>query len=131
MVEQTKVIFLKVDSRKYGVRIFLKIDTPHIDPEEGGFVQLDLEVDGVKIGHVIIDWQEVVLEQLSRKDNDYLVAHANIDEVDASLKDDDDLTQLIVEAVRKEEGISFAGLGFGIDRTTLDTQFEAWVTKNI
>ena len=131
MQGQTKVIFLKVDSRKYGVRIFLKIDTPHIDPEEGGFVQLDLEVDGVKIGHVIIDWQEPVLEQLSKKDDDYLVAHANIDEVDASLNDDDDLTQLIVEAVRKIEGGSFAGYGFDIDRATFDRNFDKWVKNNL
>ncbi|MCB9819110.1 hypothetical protein H6789_00160 [Candidatus Nomurabacteria bacterium] len=122
-----QIICVKIDSKEYGFRAYAKFWTPFINPGVGGFTNLILQVNGRRIGHVKIDWPRACRVE----EGDYLVAQGNIDEVHAKLPRDADLTQLMVETMRRKKWLYFTGIGPKLDKKRFDEGFDKWVKKNL
>lgn len=125
-------IFLKIDSsHEFGFRAYVAFETRQTNPDIGGFAKLKLLAKGQKVAVVIIDWPRAKLHQGPKGDT-YLVADGHIDQVEPALDEDTDLTQLIVEAMRRQKNwVFFTGHGPEVDRNTFGTQFKTWVEKNL
>ena len=125
-----KRICLQIDSEDRSFRAYACFNTPYVNPGEGGLAKLILQVRGRGVGHVIFDWPRSVRRERPNG-GDFLVAHASLDEVHAKLEETVDLTQLIVEAMRRQKWIFFTGIGPRVSKKDFDARFEAWVTKNL
>ena len=125
-----KKICLQISSEDKSFRAFAILNTKYVNPGEGGFAKLILQVNDKRVGHVIFDWPRASRRELP-SNKDVLVAHAGLDEVHAKLEETVDLTQLIVEAMRRQKWIFFTGIGPRVSKKDFDARFEAWITKNI
>lgn len=121
---------MQIDSEDRSFRAYAIFSTPYVNPGNGGFTKLILQIKGKKVGHVIFDWPRSTRRERPNGDN-FLVAHAGLDEVHANLEDTVDLTQLIVEAMRRRQWVFFTGIGPGVNKKTFDEGFEKWIRQNL
>lgn len=130
MTDETRRIFLKLDSQKYFVMAYLTFDTPYTDPEKGGFKILNFSLNGEKKGTIHIDWVRAEL-RVTENGNGYLVGDCKIAEVYPEPMDSTDIVLLIVSAIQADNPRNFVHRGPGLSRRVFDKKFQEWAATNL